>query len=74
MQRNETRSPTYTIHQNKHKMDKRHKYTHKKQYHKSPSEKISSKISDIPCSNIFVNICPKAREIKERIKNGDYIK
>ena len=28
-------------------------------------ENIGSKISDIPCSNIFANISPRAREIKE---------
>ena len=34
MQKNETRSPTYTIHENKLKVDKRLKY--KLQHHKSP--------------------------------------
>ena len=29
-------------------------------------ENIGSKISDIPCSNIFANISPRAREIKEK--------
>ena len=29
---------------------------------------IGSKISDIPCSNIFANISPRAREIKEKNK------
>ena len=32
--------------------------------------KISRKISDIPHSNIFSNMCPQARDIKERINNG----
>ena len=35
-------------------------------------ENIGSKISDIPCSNIFANISPRAREIKE--KKWAYIK
>ena len=35
-------------------------------HHKSPRGK-HSKISDIPRSNIFTNISPRAREIKERI-------
>ena len=30
-------------------------------------ENIDSKISDIPRSNIFANISPRAREIKEKI-------
>ena len=30
-------------------------------------ENISRKISDIPCSNIFTDMSPKARDIKERI-------
>ena len=33
-------------------------------------ENIGRKISDIPCSNIFTNMSPRARDIKERIKNG----
>ena len=31
-------------------------------------------ISDIPCSNIFTDISPKARDIKERINKWDLIK
>ena len=34
---------------------------------KVPEENIGRKISDIPCSNIFTDISPKARDIKERI-------
>ena len=30
-------------------------------------ENLSSKISDIPHSNIFTDIFPKAREIKDKI-------
>ena len=37
-------------------------------------ENIGSKISDIPCSNIFANISPRAREIKEKINKWAYIK
>ena len=37
-------------------------------------ENISRKISDIPCSNIFTNMSPKARDIKERINKWDLIK
>ena len=37
-------------------------------------ENISRKISDIPRSNIFTNMSPKARDIKERINKWDLIK
>ena len=37
-------------------------------------ENISRKISDIPCSNIFTDMSPKARDIKERINKWDLIK
>ena len=37
-------------------------------------ENIDRKISDIPHSNIFTNMSPKARDIKERINNWDLIK
>ena len=37
-------------------------------------ENISRKISDIPCSNIFTNTSPTARDIKERINKWEYIK
>ena len=31
---------------------------------------IGTKISDIPCSNILIDMSAKARDIKERITNG----
>ena len=34
---------------------------------KTLEEKIGRKISDIPCSNIFTDRSPRARDIKERI-------
>ena len=37
-------------------------------------ENIGRKISDIPRSNIFTNMSPRARDIKERINKWDYIK
>ena len=37
-------------------------------------ENIGRKISDIPHSNIFIDMCPRAREIKERINKWDPIK
>ena len=39
------------------------------------SEKnIGGKISDIPCSNIFTDMSPRAKDIKERINKWDLIK
>ena len=35
---------------------------------------IGRKISDIPHSNIFTNMSPRERDIKERINKWDYIK
>ena len=37
-------------------------------------EKIARKISDIPRSNVFTYMSPRARDIKERIKKWDLIK
>ena len=37
-------------------------------------ENIVSKMSDMPCSIIFIDIYPMARDIKERINKWDYIK
>ena len=52
-------------------MDKRLKY--KSQHHKS-SRGENRKISDIPCSNIYTNMSPRARNIKERRSKWDFIK
>ena len=35
---------------------------------------MGRKISDIPCSYIFTNMCPRAKDIKERINKWDYMK
>ena len=35
---------------------------------------MGRKISDIPCSYIFTNMCPRAKDIKERINKWDLIK
>ena len=37
-------------------------------------ENISSKISDFAHSNIFTDMSPRARDIKERINKWDFIK
>ena len=41
---------------------------------KALEENIGRKISDIPHSNIFANMSPRARDIKERINKWDLIK
>ena len=58
MQKNETRLPTYTIHQNRLKIDKR-LLSH--DAIKDLEENIGRKISDIPCSNIFADISVRAK-------------
>ena len=65
IQKSETRPRTNTIHKNKLKMDKRLKY--KFDTIKVLEKNIGRKISDIPCSNIFTNMSPTAKDIKERI-------
>ena len=37
-------------------------------------ENVGRKISDTSCSNIFTDISPRARDIKERINKWDLIK
>ena len=37
-------------------------------------ENIGRKISDIPHSNIFTDMSPRARDIKERINKWEFIK
>ena len=71
MQKNKTRPPTYTIHQNKLKMIKDLNISC--DTIKVIEENIGRKISDIPHSNIFTNMSPRARDIKERINKWDYI-
>ena len=38
------------------------------------AENRGSKISHIPCSDIFANISPRVRETKEKVNKWDYIK
>ena len=70
--KNETQWPSYTIHRNKLKMDKRLKYVSHDTI-KFLEENIGRKISDIPCSNIVTDTSPRAREKKERINKWDLI-
>ena len=37
-------------------------------------ENIGRKISDIPCSSIFNDMSPRARDVKERINKQDFTK
>ena len=37
-------------------------------------ENTGRKFSDIPQSNIFTNMSPRARDVKERINKWDFIK
>ena len=37
-------------------------------------ENIGRKISDIPCSSVFTDTSPRARDIKERVNKRDLIK
>ena len=53
-------------------MDKRLK--HKSQHNKVLEENIGRKISDIPCNNIFTDMSPRAKDIKEIINKWDFIK
>ena len=72
VKKNETSPPTYTIHKNKLRMNKNLNISHGTI--KILEENIGRKISDIPCSNIFTNMSPRARDMKERINKWDYIK
>ena len=71
MQKNETRSPTYTIHKNKLKMDTGLK--HQTGNHKNTRSNHSNKISDI-CQKNFTDTAPRAMEAKEKINKWDSIK
>ena len=66
----EIRPPTYTLHKNKLKMDKRLKY--KLDTIKVLEENIGRIISNIPCSNIFADISPRASKVKEKTNQWDY--
>ena len=72
VQKNEIRLPTYTIYKNKLKMIKDLNISHNTI--KYLKENIGRKISDIPCSNNFTDMSPRARDIKGRINKWDFIK
>ena len=72
MQKNETRPPSYTTHDNKFKMDQRLNIRPKTI--KIVEENIGSKILDIAPSNILSDLSLQVRETKEEINKWDYIK
>ena len=63
VQKNETRSPAYTIHKKKFKVDKRLKC--KSLYHKNVRGKHWQENLRHSRSNILTDMSPKARDIKE---------
>ena len=73
VQKTETQSPTYTIQK---KINSRwiKDLNINCDTIKVLEENIGRKISDIPCNNIFTDMSPKARDIKERINKWDLIK
>ena len=71
-QKNETQLPNYTIHKKNSRWIKDLNISH--DTIKILEENIGRKFSDIPHSNIFTDISPKARDIKERINKWDLIK
>ena len=72
MQKNETWLPTYTIHKNKFKVIT--DLNTSQNTIKVLEGNTGRKISDIPHSNIFIDMFPKARDIKEKINKWDFIK
>ena len=72
MQKNATRSPTYAIQKINSKGIKDLNIS--RDTIKVLEENIGRKISDIPRSNIFTDVSPKARDTKERINKWNLMK
>ena len=72
MQKNETQSPTYTNTKINSRWIKDLNIS--RDTIKVLQENIGRKISYIPCSNIFTDISPRARDIKERVNKWNVIK
>ena len=71
MQKNETWPPTYSIHKNKFKMDKRHKY---KSWHpKRPRGEHRQEHFRYSTQQYFTNMSPRTKNIKERRNKWDFI-
>ena len=71
-EKNETRPPTYTVPKNNSRWTEDLNISH--DTIKVLEENIGRKISDIPLSNIFIDMSPRARDIKERINKRDLMK
>ena len=72
VQKNETWPPTYTIHKNKLKMDKRFKY--KLWHHKTSRGEHRQENLRYSMQRISTHMSPRARNIKEKIDRWDFIK
>ena len=72
MQKNETQTPSYTIHKNKFNLDKRIKY--KPWHYKSPRGNHQQENLRYFMQQCFYWYSPRARDIKERINKWDLIK
>ena len=72
MQKSGTRPPTYTIHQNKLKMDK--KLGYKSWHHKSPRGEHRQENFRYSTKQYFHQYSPRAKDVKERKNKWDYIK
>ena len=72
MQRKETRSPTYTIHKNKFKVDRRLKY--KLRQYKSPRGEHKQESLRYSKQQHIHQYVPYSKEHKGKIKNWDLIK
>ena len=71
-QKNETQLPNYTIHKKNSRWIKDLNISH--DTIKVLEENRGRNISGILCSNIFTDMPPRARNIKERINKWDLIK
>ena len=74
VQNNETRSPAYAMQKINSRWIKDLNLSSIKNAIKVLEENIGSKISYIPCSNIFANISLTAKEMKEKMNEWDCIK
>ena len=72
MPENETWSPTYSIHKNKFKVDKRLKY--KSWHHECPRGEHRQENLRYSMQNVFTDMSLRARDIKERINKWVLIK
>ena len=68
----ETQPPTYTIQKINSSRIKDLNISH--DTIKVLQDNIGRKVSEIPCSNIFIDMSPRARDIKERINKWDLMK